>query len=261
MVSLSLGYVIVLTFLHLSIIKTGLYDDVYTDLGYENYAERIDSIPGTPVAMPMNTLVNIGYLAVGLYWLRVFIPLKDFYGESFSWYSIVYSIIQLSRILLQTQESAVLDQWITTTIFSHVLIWIASTHCSAGIITNAVQALGNKLVILLSLISYSLSLFFTLGFDASLTVHILLVIGAVLEVQLSHGNSDTMNSLVKALICCAGFVVLKVADLPLREFWTPNCISGHFLSKICDIGQIYYAAQFSYSLKNYSSRKTIFNKE
>ena len=245
---LAFSYVLGLTLLHIGLINTGLYDDVSTELGYEMYAEKIYSIPGIPINMPMNTLINFGYLAVGVYWLRLFILRKDFFGESFSWYSIIYTFIQLYRIVFQTQRSAVLDQWITTTIFSHVLVWVTRNQLT-GIITSTVQGLGCKVVILVSLLSYSLSLVSLIGFDVSLVMHIFIVVWAAYEVQVSNGNNKTFNSFIKAIMCCFGFVVLKLADLPLREFWTPNCLSGHFLSKICDIGQIYYVAQFVYFIQ------------
>ena len=172
----ALMYVLGVTLAHIIFINMGYFDSVTTELGYEMYAERPDSIPFlNNIPMPMNTFVNFGYFLVGAYWFAVFATEGNFYGECFSWYSMVYCFIQLTRIVYQTQRSAVLDQWITTTIFCHVMVWVTRIPCD-GIVTRLVRAVDHRLVILISFFSYFLACVSQIGFDLSLGVHILLAV-------------------------------------------------------------------------------------
>ena len=247
MVLKALLYVLIATLLHIVLINTGWFDRVTTELGYEMYAEKVDSVPFLQFPMPMNTLVNLGYAYAGAAWLPTFSAANDFWGMSFCWYSIVYSVIQSARIVYQTQRTAVLDQWITTTIFCHVTLWITSLHCG-GVVTRTITSFSRKTILLLSFLSYFFSLYSPIGFDIALGIHMVIAVGAGYEAHLARGSDHSAAVFRKAVLCCVGFVVLKLADLPLREYWTPNCLSGHFLSKICDVGQIYYAAELTYVL-------------
>ncbi|KAL5264964.1 hypothetical protein ACHWQZ_G005909 [Mnemiopsis leidyi] len=247
MLSKALLYVLIATTLHILLINTGWFDHVITELGYEMYAEKVNSVPVLPFPMPFNTLINLGYTLAGAVWLPTFRKTGDFWGESFCWYSIVYSFIQLARIVYQTQRTAVLDQWITTTIFCHVTIWVTSLP-SGGVVTNFIRSFSRPVVLLVSFLSYFLSLYIEIGFDVALAVHMVVAVRAGYEAHLVRGNEQSGAVFGKACVCSVGFVVLKLADLPLRDYWTPNCLSGHFLSKICDVGQIYYAAELVYVL-------------
>lgn len=241
-------YVSLATLAHIVLINTGWFDSVTTELGYEMYAERVHSLPFPSLPpMPFNTLVNAGYFIVGAAWLPALTRSRDEQGQEFCWYSMFYSGIQLARIVLQTQRAAVLDQWITTTIFCHVTLWISSHPCG-GVVTRSLNLVPRPLLLLLSFFSYFLALLFPIGFDISLAAHILLAVTVGLEAHNSRGNSRSSLIFGKAVASCVGFVVLKVLDLPLKEYWTPNCVSGHFLSKLCDVGQIYYAAELVYIL-------------
>jgi len=248
MVARAFLYVLLATVMHVALILTGWFDRVTTELGYEMYAERVDSVPFLPFPMPMNTLINFGYAYAGLSWLPTFSKASDLWGESFCWYSIFYSMMQLARIVYQTQRTAVLDQWITTTIFCHVTLWIISLPSCDGIIIRSLRSLNQRAILMVSFLSYFLSLCSEIGFDIALVVHMLVAVRVGYEAHLSGGNDFSGAVFRKAFLCCLGFVVLKVADLPLREYWTPNCFSGHFLSKICDVGQIYYVAEFVHVL-------------
>ena len=241
-------YASLATLLHVAVIQTGVFDSVMTELGFDTYAEEPILFTFLPFqVMPMNTLINFGYFLVGLCWYNTFIKLDDFIGESFCWYSMIYCFIQLVRMLYQTQRSAVLDQWVTTTIFCHVLVWIISVPCD-GPVSRFLSKLHPAVIVLVSFMSYFASLISDIGFDVALVVHIVLVICVGIEALKARGDAQSRSTFYRAILCCVGFVVLKLADLPLRDYWTPNCISGHFLSKICDVAQIHYAAKLVWSL-------------
>lgn len=56
---------------------------------------------------------------------------------------------------------------------------------------------------------------------------------------------EAQQPFVWALICCIGFVVLKLLDLELPKVNQMfEKISGHFLSKIADIFQIYFVNKY-----------------
>eukprot|EP00116_Pleurobrachia_bachei_P019183 sb/3479445/ len=248
-------YAFTFTVLHIAAITTGMFDEVTTELGYESYAEKINSIPGLSehVPMPINTLVNIGYFLVGIYWFFKF--RGDFWGEGFATYSMLYSGIQTARMLAQSQRTAVLDQWITTTIFCHAALWIISSYpegAAKGTITRLVESCGTPPVILVSFLSYVLRLLFYYGFDVSLALHILVAVRVGYEAVCSpalEAGGKSRAVFPKGGVCCVGGVVLRVADLPLREWWTPNCLAGSGLPKICGVGQIHYTAQLLWVMK------------
>lgn len=221
----------------LIVIHTGIFDNVVTELGFESYAEK-------PIydIMPGNLIVNLGYLAIGVYWLRYYGNLAPkalslrtvLSGSVFSWLSVIYTFIQSYRILYQSQDSAVLDQWITLTIFCHVGTWVAGIDDSECY---------NLLCYTASFLSYFLALLTPIGFELALALHVVLVIVLACKAQGQYGDSESRAVFIKALVCCAGFVVLKVLDLPLADYWTPNVLSGHLLSKVCDVGQIFFVVE------------------
>ena len=110
--------------------------------------------------------------------------------------------------------------------------------------TNYPKYLNNHLSLFISVslshVSYTAALFHPLGFDAVLGVHILLC-GISAISYCAKRNSQFGILVLKAFLSCAGFVVLKLADLYLAELHILfEIFSGHFLSKVCDVLQIYY---------------------
>jgi len=233
----------------LLVIETGLFDNVITELGYDSYAEHPHSLPWLPscVKMPGNLAVNLGYFILGVHWLCYYGNLAPkrlslrtvLSGSVFSWLSVLYSFIQGYRILYQSQASAVLDPWITLTIFCHVMTWMIGVE-ECGNDGNQGKECNIVLLYAASFISYFLSLLLDTGFELALAVHVLIVIVTAVRLQGKYGDVQSRAMFIKALLCCAGFVILKVLDLPLAQYWTPNVVSGHFLSKLCDVGQMYY---------------------
>ena len=254
-----LQLVTVVLVLHLVVIQYGRFDNVKTELGFQWYAEKKSLINWLGVElMPFNTMVNYGYAFVGGYWHGYFTrpgtrhtfnlvqasPQQTFqlYGEMFGLYTVMYFGIQFYRVVYHTQTSAVLDQWITPTIFAHVIIWLSRLP-SDGQFAKILQSVHPLYLYSISFIGYFLTLISPIGFEVDLGIHILIAVYLAFETHFLIGNTATLKCLVKCLLCCLGFIVLKLLDLPLKDFWTPNFLSGHFLSKLCDIGQIYYTAQ------------------
>ncbi|XP_033826776.1 transmembrane protein 187 [Periophthalmus magnuspinnatus] len=221
---------------------TALFDEVKVDLIYDHYAEKtVDYLPFL-IAMPFNSLVNIAYVLMGFSWLLKYkdkSETKDdrYMREVFALMAIFYGPVQWWRLALLTRTAAVLDQWFTLPIFAWVPIWISFIQGK----TTKNHAL---VVELCSILSYGLSLIFDCGFESALGCHVLLAIYKGTQVHLRFGNRQTFQYLVLAVLSCAGFVLLKLLDHWLAQFWIFQRITGHFWSKVCDVLQFHYSFCF-----------------
>ncbi|XP_064606532.1 transmembrane protein 187-like [Liolophura sinensis] len=239
-----------------SLVYFGFFDKVNVELGYKHYAEETILIQWLPalrhiLRMPLNTLVCIGYLVVGIHWL---IHTEDLVEEKslmytdgyvmtvFNWMSVFYGPLQCLRIVTQLHPFAVLDQWVTLPFFAWVVVW--SVHC----VRHNSQSWSTSIPVIcvgLSLSSYCLTLVCNYGFEICLVIHIIASVVAGLRAYKRFSNDESRSSLLKAIFCCFGFVLLKVYDLEMKKLhWVFSTISGHFLSKICDIFQIHYVNSF-----------------
>lgn len=239
-----------------SLVYYGFFDKVNVELGYNHYAEETILIQWLPalrhiLRMPLNTLVCIGYLVVGIHWLiqtedlveeKILLYTDGYVMTIFNWMSVIYGPLQCLRIVTQLHCFAVLDQWVTLPFFAWVVVW--SAHC----IRSNIQSWSTSIPVIcvaLSLSSYCLTLVCKYGFEISLGIHILASVFAGLTAYQRFLNVQSRSSLIKAIFCCLGFVLLKVYDLEMKKLhWIFSTISGHFLSKICDILQIHYVNSF-----------------
>ena len=58
---------------------------------------------------------------------------------------------------------------------------------------------------------------------------------------IKRAPSEQRYSVLKALLCCAGFVLFKQNDFYLADLHMLfEIFSGHFLSRLCDVYQFYY---------------------
>ncbi|XP_062581942.1 transmembrane protein 187-like [Saccostrea cucullata] len=243
--------VTVFTVIMIYLVYLGYFDTVHTEIGRKFYAERYSAkwITVLPpwLNMPYNTFVNLGYIVVGaLYcaktsvWLHVKqITLSDsvlFY--TFNIMATFYGAIQAVRILTQFHRAAVLDQWYTLPFFMWVFVW--ACHLDSGI---GIKGMGLWMTV--SLLSYCLTLVHKHGFEIALALHILFAVYGAISIYRKFPIKKAQQPFVWALIFCAGFVFLKLADLELPKL-NPmfEKISGHFLSKIADILQIYCVNQY-----------------
>ena len=228
-----------------TIVYSGLFDQVELEIGAENYAEKM-WLPGFSV-MPLNTFVNFGYIGLGLYWIE-FAKTSTIQGilkkyDSKLFYSLnimttMYGGVQFMRLATQSVLWSVLDQWCTLPFFAILLVW--------GLYLRYDWSHSRCLfIILASISSYSLTLFSKIGFEITLGVHIFsAVTGGVLAYR-KYPSDGSLKTFTLAVLFCAGFVGLKLADNLLPKFsFIFNYISGHFLSKICDIYQIHYVNDF-----------------
>jgi hypothetical protein len=220
----------------------GIFDAATTEIGLEHYAEKpLESIPWM---MPLNTTINFGYIIVGFYWLyfakRNLPPKEQFFFNIFSWSVIIYGPAELMRFLTQSHHWAIIDQYYTLPIFAWVIPW--ALHY-IGSYSNEKAAL----IEVVSILSYGLTLVTTIGFEIALGIHILLVLGIGSKCFTKYQSKKALTALILALLNCSGFVVLKLLDLHLPRI-NPvfELVSGHFLSKICDILQIHYTLEFFY---------------
>lgn len=249
------------------VLFSNLFNDVSTDLDLNHYAERAGwagrYLPAW-LPLPANTFVNIGYIVIGLFWIarvrqlnKVLRPRDKMNARSavdvcynfyvFAWMSVIYGPVQCLRIMTRSHWSAVLDQWYTLPIFAWVAVWSIDI-CWPTSRTN-LWTTRTVAIMLASVLSYLLALRYQIGFEFALAIHIPVVVALSWRAHLISGTSsrqERIDAYVKALLCCAGFVVLKLADHWLAAH-VPSLftiLSGHFWSKIADFMQIHYVCKF-----------------
>ena len=225
-----------------TIARSNFSRSVHVEVGFHHYAEMVD--PTSLLKMPFNSLVNIGYIAMGIYWfikIRYLSLSKDiaYYFDMFSLMSIAYGPIQFLRIVTQDRLFAILDQWFTLPMFA----WV----CLFGIFaTSQKQNITlESFILLISVTSYGFAFITQYGFEITFGLHTICTVVVGIQCQYISGSWKSFKPLMFVVICFLGFILLKVYDLDIRQkHWIFKRISGHFLSKICDILQIHFAAEF-----------------
>ncbi|XP_063792459.1 transmembrane protein 187 [Pseudophryne corroboree] len=242
----------------LVIVTTGVLDTVSTELGHSHYAEKPSPQLPAFLSMPFNSIINLGYILLGIYWLgrdEKAIRIKDETGlylkNVFSWMALAYGPVQWVRIWTQAQWAAILDQWFTLPIFAWAIIW-----CNA--ILRNWKSQHFLAIEFLSLSSYFLSMFHPQGFELALVLHMLWAFVSGLRLQSRYGDSTTKRYLAFALISSLGFVGLKLLDHWLAQCFLFQRLTGHFWSKVCDILQFHYAFCF---LAHLDHRRSLKSKE
>lgn len=226
----------------IAVAACGVFDSVLVDVTYDHYAERrVERLPAF-LAMPLNSLVNLGYIIMGMYWLLRCTTREEsgksaYIKDVFALMAIAYGPMQWVRLATLNRLAAVLDQWVTLPIFAWVPVW-------CRFITHGWHGRYTLTVVLISLASYSLALLHDYGFEAALACHVALAAVRGFELQRMHGDTASLRYLILALLSCSGFVVLKLLDLPLSRFLAFRYFTGHFWSKVCDILQFHYSFCF-----------------
>lgn len=226
-----------------------IFDHAVVELGFEHYAEKAD--PSSFLKMPANASINLGYTLVGLYWLWKTLQLKKklrdqaFFYYMFCWMSVFYGIVQFGRIVTQTRLFAVLDQWFTLPFFAWVVCWNEFVYRSYW------QSARYLTIMRISVLSYLIVLFHDHGFEAVLGLHILAALVYSLRTQCKPGLGTKRSwiSFTLAVISCAGFVCLKLADHFLAQYSLFQTFTGHFWSKVCDVAQIHFVVDFFINLQ------------
>lgn len=232
------------------VIKLGYFDGVKTENGLKFYAEiahpKLKELLPT-LQMPLNTLVNMGYLNVGLIVvahaqkLLMNKKLKDSDAAMFfifAWSTFLYGHVQFWRIILQDHHHAVMDQWITLPIFAWVVAWTCHLYHGWSIVRNIA-------IVALSTASYCLAWYSPTGFEIALGGHIVCALFYATLLYSSTTSKKAGRAFWISLVMCCGFVGLKLLDLELPKYHPVfTTVSGHFLSKVCDFLQVYYVAQF-----------------
>jgi len=169
----------------------------------------------------------------------------------FAWMVVIYGPVQLVRVVFHWRVAGILDQWFTLPIFA----WVGVTCYEIGVgrTSNNLDVLSMILIMTLSVTSYGLAILHVRGFEVALGAHICGVVVQGLRVY-QRASSDVteldrqrqLAALIRAVVCCAGFVALKLADWHLvHQLPMPFAVfSGHFWSKIADFMQFHYACQF-----------------
>lgn len=237
------------------LVFNGGFDGAFTETGLKHYAERASPILKAVLPkwlkMPLNTVVNFGYVIIGAYWLAVIfhhhgqknigeIDAYTFYV--FNFMACFYGPIQTIRIIMDKHRFAILDQWVTLPFFMWVFVW-------GRYLTNGWSNLRVHTAITFSVSSYVLTLYYDIGFEIALGLHIILGVGGAVLAYRKYYTPDAQTPFICAILCCTGFVILKLLDLHLAKihpFFTK--VSGHFLSKIADFLQIHYVSKFFMAL-------------
>jgi len=230
-------------------------DEIKVGLGLHYYAESLSPLSTQWLPMPFNTMVNLGYIAVGIYWILHVRGLltngRMSVDEAYliyvtAWMLMVYGPVQLVRVITHWHVAGILDQWYTLPIFAWVGVSCrAIVHKSGGLdVRSAV------LIITASVASYGLAVVYTYGFELALGAHIC---GVVVQAWLVYkrtrmelGRQKCRSAFIRAVLCCAGFVSLKLGDWHLVSLLPMlfAVLSGHFWSKIADFMQAHYACRF-----------------
>jgi len=241
----------------LVLLSGSLTDSIKVDLGLHHYSESLSPLSTQWLPMPFNTVVNVGYIVVGIYWiLRVRSHLTDggmsvdeaYLMYVFSWMLMLYGPVQFVRVVTHCHVAGILDQWYTLPIFA----WIGIVCREMGSTSGMLNVWSVWLTITTSVASYGLAVLHSRGFEIALGAHIC---GVVTQAWCVHRRSSADTELdrqrrlaafIRAVVCCAGFVLLKLADWHLvRLLPIPFAVlSGHFWSKIADFMQAHYACRF-----------------
>ncbi|XP_076829957.1 transmembrane protein 187 [Brachyhypopomus gauderio] len=234
--------------------NTGIFDKVVVDISYDAYAEKkVAQLPAF-LAMPFNCLINVGYVIVGIYWLRRRVCGTDAHSAAymkdvFAFMAIAYGPVQWTRLATFRRVPSVLDQWFTLPIFAWVPIW-------CHVIENGWSTSYALIVEACSFISYALALLGDQGFEVALGCHIAFALLRSIEVQRRHGDAISLRYFAHAALACSGFVILKLLDHTLAEFWMFQNLTGHFWSKVCDILQFHYSFCFLTHLTQIAHKPT-----
>lgn len=228
---------------------SGLFDSIEVETGYDHYAEPADSKLGpipfpSFIKMPANALVNIGYLLVALYWgVYIFISnnklasiqnMDAYLMYVLVWMMFLYGPIQFARIVTQNREWAILDQWVTLPIFAWVMV-------TCKTLLTDWQPRVAVLTMMASIMSYNLVFTMEQGFDVALLPHIVYAVSSSWNLCTKYTPPGYKRDFGAAVLMCAGFVALKVADFHLAQFGAFQEFTGHFWSKICDALQAHFA--------------------
>ena len=205
-----------------SIIYYGVFKSAPVELGPKHYAEIPSMTFLLPewLDMPFNAIVNFGYAIVGAMWLaitsnnidkNIFDEMQSFLFYVFNWMALFYSPVQLLRIITQEHEFAVLDQWVTLPFF----MWVVITGAT---LLNGWSTQRIIISTLISVFSYVIVLFPIPGFEIALGLHIATVLYVARALYAKYPNKNAkVSNFIKAVVCCVGFVLLKIFDLELGE--------------------------------------------
>ena len=240
-----------------AVVKTfTFFERANVELGFQHYAEKAD--PKTFLKMPANACVNLGYGLVGLYWLwkvnRRKKKLRDkaFFYYVFAWMCMFYGLVQFGRIVTQTRLFAILDQWLTLPFFAWIVCWNEFMYRGYW------QTSRYLFTLRVSVLSYFAVLCHDFAFDVLLGLHILAAV--VYSIRTQHkpdlGTRKSLIFFYLALSSCAGFVFLKLADHYLAQYSIFQRFTGHFWSKLCDVAQIHFAANFFTNLAGQHNKGT-----
>lgn len=193
-------------------VHTGVFAGVSVAVGYEHYAEApVASLPAF-LAMPFNSLVNVAYVLLGMYWLQSKASAPGgptearkacYVKDVFAGMALVYGPVQWLRITTQTRPTAVSEQWLTLPIFAWPVAWcLCLDRGWKPWLFLAVEGL--------SLCSYSLALLHPRGFGVALGVHIAAVVGQALRTQGNDPKKSIRLRVGQRMVVCFGMWATSV---------------------------------------------------
>jgi len=224
------------------------FKDVLVESGPLHYAEPYDA--DSFLKMPMNAIVNIGYVIVGIHWLHRIQKMNAPLWASqlwifFCWVSIIYGPLQFMRIATQTRFWGILDQWITLPYFSIVSIWNIGIYLSPQKKDIKQFWMIAICILCFSILSYLLALLHPLGFEFALGIQIFAAVStSLIPLSKMSFNRRLLKPYLFASLSCSAFVILKVMDHQLAKYVLFQRFTGHFWSKIGDVLQVHFVLVF-----------------
>ena len=250
----SLGQVSFMGCVLLVLAKHDLFQSAAVDTSLSHYAERAATWWPWPdiVPMPLNAVVNVGYVLVGFYWLRRLPQLGLSRAQQdliypWIWLCTLYAPIQLLRVVTLSQYWAVLDQWFTLPMFawaaagSYTFPWLLEDEQKAP---TGVRL--RWLAVTTSALAYLVAPLHPLAYDLVLAIVIPTTVFLGVRTTMYCWTPETTRALVAVIGWLSVFIVPKVLDLHLAAIHPAfTLLSGHCISKVGDFMQIHYCCVYA----------------
>lgn len=217
-------------------LSTLVFSSVSVQVGYEHYAEApVTSLPAF-LAMPFNSLVNMAYVFLRVYWLRSQArapggPAEKwrarYLKDVFAGMALVYG--RSSGCALGCRHGPALC-WTSGSLYpSSRGRWPLVPLPGRGLEAPAPPWLAEASPCAVT----AWPCCTPVGSSWRWACTLQLPWAGALRTQVHHGNSS--SGMYLALACsCLGFVVLKLCDHELAQWHLFQQLTGHFWSKVCD---------------------------
>jgi len=237
--------------------------NIKAENGFKRYAEKTHWMGKYLPPLPLSTLISVFYVLLGLFWIKKIDQIEklhlldrqdSFYFYGLAWYAVLYGPVQFAHMLFQRTIFYVVEQWFSLMAFMWIIVWCLK-------LSGKTSNLYFYVIIIASWTSYLSETINPLGFEVSLGVHVALAFILSLLVLAKNWSNQGLLAFTASLFFCLWFVILKPMDRVLPNYGRVfQYVSGYFLSKVANIGQLYFVFRFFYviSTDNSTTRKKLF---